>query len=103
MYIDLIVVVVLLLLVVFYFRRFSNFVYAFAIIDIFLRILNFIELNVKVPELQSLIHKYFPDSIAALIGQYTDGILTTILMWVYVVLFAIFLGYTFKIFIKRKK
>ncbi|MBR4262459.1 MAG: hypothetical protein IKQ35_03760 [Bacilli bacterium] len=103
MYIDLIVIIVLLALVIFYFRRFSNFVYAFAIIDIFLRILNFIENNVKVPELQKLISKYFPDSIEALIYHYTDGILTTILLWVYVVIFAIFLGYVFKIFIKRRK
>jgi len=103
MCIDLIIVVVLLLLVVFYFRRFSNFVYAFAIIDIFLRILNFIENNVHVPELQKLIGKYFPDSIESLIYHYTNGIITTILLWVYVALFTIFLGYIFKIFIKRKK
>ncbi len=103
MCIDLIIVVVLLLLVVFYFRRFSNFVYAFAIIDIFLRILNFIDNNVHVPELQKLIGKYFPDSIEALIYHYTNGIITTILLWVYVALFTIFLGYIFKIFIKRRK
>lgn len=103
MYLDLIIIVVLLVLVAIYFRRFSNFVYAFAIIDIFLRILNFIQNNVKVPELQKFIGKYFPDSIETLIYQYTNGILTTILLWVYVVLFAIFLGYVFKIFIKRKK
>ena len=103
MYIDLLVIVIVLLIVVFYFRRFSNFVYAFAIIDIFLRILDFIEKNVPVPELKSLIKQYFPDSIEAMIYNYTDGILSTILMWVYVVLFCIFLGYTVKIFIKRKK
>ena len=89
MYIDLLVLIILLIVVVFVFKRFSSFVYSVAIIDIFLRILNFIELNVEVPELQKLIHKYFPDSIASLIYQYTDGILTTILMWVYVALFAI--------------
>ena len=103
MYIDLLVIVIVLLIVVFYFRRFSNFVYAFAIIDIFLRILDFIEKNVPVPELKSLIKQYFPNSIEAMIYHYTDGILSTILMWVYVVLFCIFLGYTVKIFIKRKK
>ena len=103
MYIDLIIIIVLLLLVVFYFRRFSNFVYAFAIIDIFLRILNFIENNVRVPELQKLISKYFPDSIESLIYHYTSGIITTIFLWGYVILFIIFLGYIFKIFIKRRK
>ncbi len=103
MYLDLIIIVVLLLLVTVYFRRFSNFVYAFAIVDIFLRILDFIRREVKVPELQSFIAKYFPSSIESLIYKYTNGILSTILVWVYVILFAIFLGYTFKVFLKRKK
>ena len=48
----------LLLIVIFCFRRFSSFVYSFAIIDIFLRLLHFLEINVPVPELQNLISKY---------------------------------------------
>ncbi len=103
MYIDLIIIIVILVLVGLYFRRFSNFVYAFAIIDIFLRILDFIRLNVPVTELQNLISKYFPSSIAGIIYNYTGGILTTILIWIYVVLYCIFLGYLFKTFIHRKK
>ena len=39
MYIDLAIVLILLIVVVVFFRKFSSFVYAFAIIDIFLRIL----------------------------------------------------------------
>ena len=80
MYVDLIVVIALLLIVIFCFRRFSSFVYAYAIIDIFLRILHFIEVNVKVPELQNLISKYFSDSIEAIIMGYTSGIIETILL-----------------------
>ena len=59
MYIDVIVLLVLLGVVIFLFRKFSSFVYAVAIIDIFLRILTFIRDN-SVPELKSLIGKYFP-------------------------------------------
>ncbi len=103
MYIDLIVIIVLLLIVVFWFRRFSSFVYSFAIIDIFLRILNFIQGHVPVPELQSLISKYFPNSIEALIYAYTNGIIETILLWLYVGMYAVFLGYIIKIFIHKKK
>ena len=50
MYIDVIVLLVLLGVVIFLFRKFSSFVYAVAIIDIFLRILTFIRDN-SVPEL----------------------------------------------------
>lgn len=103
MYVDLIVVIALLLIVIFCFRRFSSFVYAYAIIDIFLRILHFIEVNVKVPELQNLISKYFSDSIETIIMGYTSGIIETILLWVNTIIYAIFLGYIVKIFIHKKK
>ncbi len=103
MYVDLVVIVILLLVVIFCFRRFSSFVYAFAIIDIFLRILNFIQNNVPVPELQALIGKYFPNSIEAVICSYTSGIIETIILWAYVIVYAIFLGYIVRIFIHKKK
>jgi len=103
MYIDLIVIVVLLLIVIFCFRRFSSFVYSYAIIDIFLRLLHFIEINVPVKELQLLKNKYFPNSIENIITGYTSGIIETILLWVNAVMYAIFLGYIVKIFIHKKK
>ena len=102
MYIDLGVILVLLILVMIFFRRFSSFVYAFAIIDIFLRIMTFIKYN-SVPELKSLIGKYLPESIAAVIGRYSSGVFYTILMWIYVILFIIFLTYITSYFIKKKK
>ena len=89
MYIDLAIVLILLIVVVVFFRKFSSFVYAFAIIDIFLRIMTFIKNN-TVPELKSLIGKYLPESIAAIIGRYSSGLVYTLLMWLYVIIFAIF-------------
>jgi len=102
MYIDVIIVLILLGVVIFWFRKFSSFVYSVAIIDIFLRILTFIRDN-SVPELKSLISKYFPESIPAIIAKYSDGIFYTILMWVYVGIFAVFLVYITKYFIKKRK
>lgn len=102
MYIDAIIIVILLIVVAIVFRRFSSFVYAMAIVDIFLRILTFVKYN-TVPELKSLIGKYFPESIGAVIGRYTDGVLYTILMWIYVIIFAIFLGYITSYFIRKRK
>ncbi len=103
MYADLIIVLILLGIVVFFFRRFSSFVYATAIIDIFLRILSFIKYNVDVPELKSLIGKYFPESIAGIINSYTSGVFNVIIMWAYVIIYAIFLGYIVKYFIYKRK
>ena len=102
MYIDLCIVLAILVLVIIFFRRLSSFVYAFAIIDIFLRILTFIKYN-TIPELKNLIGNYLPESIAALIDKYSSGFLQTLLMWVYVILFGIFLYYSTNYFIKKRK
>lgn len=102
MYVDLWIVLILLIVVVVFFRRFSSFVYAFAIIDIFLRIMTFIKNN-TVPELKVLIDKYLPESIGAIIGRNFSGIVYTILMWMYVIIFIIFLVYIVSYFIKKRK
>ena len=102
MYVDLIVVLILLGIVIFLFRKFSSFIYAVAIMDIFLRIMTFIRDN-SVPELKSLIGKYFPESIPSIIARYSDGIFYTILIWVYVCIFTVFLVYITKYFIKKRK
>lgn len=103
MYIDLVVLIVLILVVIMYFRRFSSFVYFIAIIDIFLRILTFIKNNIGLPDLAAVIDKYIPENILAIIGNYTDGIIYTIISWAYIIIMAIFLGYITKFFIKKKK
>lgn len=99
---DLAILIILLAVVIFFFRRFSCFIYFIAIADMFLRILTFIKLNVNVPELYALINRYIPESIPAIIGKYTNGIIYTIIMWVYVVIFCIFLFYSTRILFKKK-
>jgi len=103
MHIDLVIVLILLLVVILYFRRWSNFVYAVAIIDIFLRILAFLRDNVPVPELKRLIGKYFSSSIPAIFDKYANGIFFTILMWILVVIYICFLFYVFRTFLKKRR
>lgn len=100
---DLIVIIVLIVAVVLFFRKFSSFVYFIAILDMILRILTFIKNNIGLPDVRALIGKYIPASIPALIGKYTDGIFYTIVMWAFVIIMCIFLGYTIRIFWKKKK
>lgn len=102
MYIDLVILLILLGLVVFFFRRFSSFVYAVAIIDIFLRLLTFLKYN-TVPEVKALIGKYLPESIGNIIARYTNGWLYTICIWTYVIIMMIFLGYIINYFIHKRK
>ncbi len=103
MYIDLVVLVVLILIVIIYFRRFSSFVYFIAIVDIFLRILSFIKNNISFSDIAAVIDKYLPDNILDIIGNYTNGLLYTIIAWVYIVIMIIFWGYITKFFVKKKK
>lgn len=103
MYIDLIIIIVLLILVIICFRRFSSFVYSFAIIDIFLKIVNFIKNHIPFGEIKSVLSRYFPGSLEHVIHNYSSGIIETVLMWAYIILYIIFLGYVIKIFIHKKK
>ncbi len=103
MYIDLIILIIMILIVVMFFKRFSSFVFFMAIVDIFLRILFFIRSNIPLKDVSSIIAKYFPASIFAIIDKYTDGQITLILDWCFVILMIIFLSYIIKIFIHKKK
>ena len=99
---DAIIFLILLLVVIFFFKRVSNTVFFVAIVDISLRILTFIKNN-TFKEIKTFIAKYFPENIPSIIAKYAKGALYTVLVWIYVILMAMFLYYVIKIFIKRKK
>ena len=102
MYLDAIIVVALIIVAFCWFRRFSKFVYAFAIIDIFLRLLDYIANNIGIKEFARWVNNVFPNSIPAIISKYTNGIVCTALIWVYVCLMVIFLFYIVRTFIRKK-
>lgn len=100
---DAIFIIIILLLVIVAYHKLSKFAYALAIIDILLRILNFIKLNLGVLEIKTFISKYFPSDIPSLIYKYTDGALSDILVWGYVIIFIVFLFYIIRAFVRNKK
>lgn len=102
MYWDLVVLIVLVVAVVLFFKKFSSFVYLIVILDVLFRLLSFVSINLGVPELSNLIDKYFPSSMAGLVGRYSSGIIETVLLWVLFVIYVIFEGYLIRIFCKRK-
>lgn len=99
---QLIILLILLAIVIMIFRRFDSFVFAMAIIDIFLRIVAFIQTQVPDPEIASILERYFPDSVPAIVGIYASGIVFTIFMWIYVALYIAFEYYIIRSFIKRR-
>lgn len=99
---DVVLLIVLIVAGVCFFRRVDSSVYFIASLDIFFRILTFIKNNLGVAEISSFISKYFPESIPEVIYKYTDGIVSTILIWIYVLMFAVFLFYTVRILWKKR-
>lgn len=100
---DALIIILILLFVIISYKRFSKFTYAIAIIDIFLRILNFLKLNLGIVEIRNFISRYFSSDIPAIICKYTNGILSDILIWAYVIIFTFFLFYIIRAFIRNKK
>ena len=102
MEVDVVLLIVLIVAGVCFFRKLDSSVYYIASLDIFFRILTFVKNNLGSKDVSSFIGKYFPESIPGVIDKYTDGVLCKILMWVYVVMFAVFLFYTVKILWKKR-
>ena len=99
---DVVLLIVLIVAGVCFFRKLDASVYFIASLDIFFRILTFIANNVGLPDLSKFIKTYFPESIPGVIYKYTDGVVSTILIWIYVIMYAIFLFYTVKILWKKR-
>lgn len=99
---DLLIIVVLIVIAVCWFRKFSSFIYALAIIDIFLRLLTFIRSNLGIPVISEFIAKYFPASIPTVINTYSTGILNIILIWGFVICIGIFEFYIIRTFFHKK-
>lgn len=98
--VSVIVIFIILLIAALTLKKISNVIIAFGLIDIFLRILDYIgEHTIK--EINNVINKFFPDSIPAIIAENSSGILSDILMWGYVVLMVLFMYYVFRMLLKR--
>jgi len=102
MYIDAVIVIALILIALCWFRSFPKFIYAFAIIDIFLRLIDWIADHIGIPGFNHWVDRIFPNSIKAIIETYTTGIVETILVWIYIIFMVIFLFYTIRVFIRKK-
>ena len=102
-YVDLVALVVLIVFVVIYSKRFQTYIFGFGMIDVLFRILNIINGYIPFKEVKTFINTYIPESVPSIINKYTKGIANMGLIWIYVIIMAIFLYFIVKLFIKRKK
>lgn len=102
MYIDAIIVVALIIVSFCWFRRLSKTVYAVAIIDIFLRLINYISANIGIKGFHKWVKSIFPVSLPELLDNYMDGVVLAVFEWIYVGLMVIFLFYIVRAFVRKK-
>lgn len=100
---DLVIFIVLALIVVILFKSFDSFVYFFAIVDILLRILDFLKQLLNIPELTTFLNQNVPISILSMINHYSTGVFNQILTWGYLICFIVFEVYLIKYFMKTKR
>ena len=103
MYLDLVVLIVLFVFVIIYSKRFQTYIFGFGMVDILFRILNIIRGFIPISDVRKFISTYVPSSVPGVINKYTEGMINSILIWIYVIIMGIFLYFIVKIFIKRKK
>lgn len=97
-----VIVLVICALAVMIFKKFSSFVYYIAMVDIFLRILDFFSNNIPFKFITDFLNTYFPSSVEGIIKAYSSGIFTTVLMWLLVILYICFDAYIIRAFFKKK-
>ncbi len=102
MYLDLVVVLVIFVFGLIKYKKFSSYIYLFCSTDMTFRILTFFTRNTSLGSINGVISKYVPSSIYDVIVKYTSDLAETILIWVYVIIFAIFFYYTFQILLKKR-
>ena len=102
MYLDVIIVLAIVIFVFCWFRKFSKFVEAWAIVDIFLRIFHFVANNIGIKDFARWANKTLPSSIPGIISKYCSGTIEFIFLWIYVILMGIFLYYCIYKLIKKR-
>ena len=99
---DLIIILALIIIVIVVCKDFKCFIYSLGIIEIFFSVMNFIANNCGITELSKVIKNYIPSSIISVLNAYSNGLLNTILVWVFVIFMGILDFYLIKYLIKRK-
>ena len=98
--VSIIIIACIILAVAIFSPKKSNVFIVFGLIDVFLRIMNYIGEH-TIEEINNIINKIFPSSIGAIVTNYSSGILEDILMWVYVFLMGLFFYYVLRTLLKR--
>ena len=99
-----IIILIILVLVLLFKRTFSSAIYAIVIVDIFLRLIDFLRGYLRFGgEIGNFLNR-IPASLNSIIEgtRGTIGIFADVLLWVIFIVYVIFLGYNFAYFLRKK-
>ena len=97
-----IIILIILILVLLFKRTFSSAIYAISIVDIFLRLVDFLRSHLGLTgEIGNILNK-IPGSLEIVIRHATSGVFMEILLWALFVVYVIFLYYVISYFIKKR-
>lgn len=83
-----------------YRRKLEKAAYGIAALDIALRIFAVISRHIGKNEVSTFLAKW-PDSLLSVANQYTDGIINSIISWMFVLLMCYFLFLIIRVFFKK--
>ena len=97
-----IIILIILILILLFKRTFSSAIYAIAIVDIFLRLVDFLRGYIKISGSVGSFFNRIPASLNAVIINSLDGIFEDILLWAIFIVYVIFLYYIIAYFMKKR-
>ena len=101
MNIPFIIFVALLILVIVFFKDFHAFVYFIVMVDIFLKVISYLRINVIKDSALGFL-KQVPADVPAIIKSLDLGMFTEILIILYIIVYMVFEGFLIRNFIRRK-
>ncbi|MBR1376853.1 MAG: hypothetical protein IJ565_03465 [Bacilli bacterium] len=97
-----IIILIILILVLLFKRTFSSAIYAIVIVDIFLRLIDFLRGYIRITGEIGNFFNMIPASLNAVISHTTSGVFETILLWAIFIVYIIFEYYIISTFIKKR-
>lgn len=96
-----IIILIILILILLFKRTFSSVIYSIVIVDVFLRLVDFLKTGITFEGQLGTFFNSIPASLSAVITHTTGGIISTLLLWVLFIVYVLFEYYIIDTFLKK--
>lgn len=96
-----IIILIILILILLFKRTFSSVIYSIVIVDVFLRLVDFLKTGISFEGQLGSFFKSIPSSLSTVITDTTSGVIATLLLWLLFVVYVLFEYYIIQTFIKK--